>query len=82
MNSRKVRVPELAEYLGVSRHTIYKWCQQGWVPVGRAGRALVFDVAAVEAWLRDRGSTGQVESPTLLRSNRVEEKSEQILSER
>ena len=71
MRKRKMRVSELASYLGVSRHTVYKWVQMGWVPVGRAGRALVFDMDTIEAWVNDRGSHGHIENPTNRHKNRL-----------
>ncbi|WP_397546291.1 helix-turn-helix domain-containing protein [Rhodothermus marinus] len=44
---------ELAERLGVSVRTIRSWQYSGRIPYVRAGRRVLFDVAAVEAALRE-----------------------------
>lgn len=55
-----VGVEEIAAHIGVSPHSVRKWCQQGLIPHGRAGRRLVFEVISVESWMRDRGSAGSL----------------------
>jgi len=44
---------ELAERLGVSVRTIRSWQRTGRIPYVRAGRRVLFDVAAVETALRE-----------------------------
>ena len=53
-----VGLKEIAARYGVSPHTVYKWCQNGFIPFGRAGRTLVFNTAETDAWARQRGSEG------------------------
>jgi len=53
MQSRRLRLPEAAEYLGVTRRTL---ASTGWrikhrIPTIAIGRALVFDTAALDGWL-------------------------------
>jgi excisionase family DNA binding protein len=48
-------IDDLAEYLGVPVHTIYKWRQTGEGPVGyKIGKYLRFDPEDVYRWLATR----------------------------
>jgi len=61
MARSKVRVRELAEYLGVSTHTIYRRVARGEIPFERLGggqTSLIFDLDDIEALLRAHGSAG------------------------
>lgn len=50
-------VEDLAFYLGVPVHTVYKWRSTGEGPPGyRIGRHLRFDQAEVRRWLESRRS--------------------------
>jgi excisionase family DNA binding protein len=52
---RLVRIDEAAEYLGVSRRTLYNWVQAGRVPVVRLSpRAIRFDRRVLEKWIQER----------------------------
>jgi excisionase family DNA binding protein len=51
--SRRLRLPEAAEYLGITRRTL---ASNGWrikhrIPTIAIGRALIFDTAALDRWL-------------------------------
>ena len=78
-----VGVAEIAAHIGVSPHTIRKWCQRGLVPHGRAGRKLVFEKSSVESWMRQRGGAGQSDLPATDEKQRMHEASviaDEILS--
>jgi predicted DNA-binding transcriptional regulator AlpA len=48
-------VPELAEYLGVPKKTLYIWrYQRIGPPAARVGRFLKYRPSAVEKWLEDQ----------------------------
>ena len=56
-------VPELAERLRVSRHTIYTWVSQRRIPFLKVGRLLRFDLNAVERWVAEQSSADGEWSP-------------------
>jgi predicted DNA-binding transcriptional regulator AlpA len=60
MAKKWVRLPRIAAHCDLSSHAVYKLVQAGIMPHGRAGRILVFDIEEVDAWLKQRGSAGQV----------------------
>lgn len=49
---RFMNVEELAQYLGVSRHTIYWWVATRKVPHSKLGKLVRFDIADVTDWLK------------------------------
>lgn len=64
-------VPEMADQLGVSVHTVYSWVAQRRLPFLKVGRLLRFDARAIESWLREQCERGvRVEETTLSRLNR------------
>lgn len=48
-------IEELAEYLKVSKSTLYKLAQEGKVPGQKVGRHWRFHRAVIDRWLGDRG---------------------------
>lgn len=55
MTSRPVEVmsiDELAEYLKISRSTLYKFVQEGGLPGQKVGRRWRFHKGAIDDWLR------------------------------
>lgn len=64
-------VPEVAEQLGVSVHTVYSWVAQRRLPFLKVGRLLRFDGRTIESWLREQCEREvRVEATTLPRVNR------------
>jgi len=53
-------VDELAEYLGVSRYTIYSWLTKGTLPGHRVGKFWKFKKDDVDAWVK----AGEAAAPT------------------
>lgn len=47
---------ELAEYLKVSKETIYKLAQRGQLPGSKLGNQWRFDKDAVDEWLRSKSN--------------------------
>ncbi len=45
-------LPEVAEYLRLSIHTIYKMVERGRVPALKAGAMWRFDRAEIDEWMR------------------------------
>lgn len=61
MADRWLSVDEIAEHLGVSRDTVYKWVKRNDLPGHKAGRLWKFSVEEVNAWVRSRsGRLGQL----------------------
>jgi len=52
MEDRWLSVDEIAEYLGVSRDTIYAWLSNKSLPGHRVGRLWKFKRAEVDQWVR------------------------------
>jgi len=45
-------LPEVAEYLRLSTHTIYKMAQNGRIPALKAGAAWRFNQAEIDEWMK------------------------------
>ena len=67
-----VNVDQIAEYLGLSPHTIRKLAQRGEIPYGRVGRRLIFSREDCERFARARGSAGQADVPVSEEVQKVE----------
>lgn len=66
-----LRVPDAAEYAGVSKDTIYTACERGEVRHARIGgrRSIRFRAEWIDAWLQQhtRGPQPVIERPTMVR---------------
>jgi len=58
MENRWLSVDEIAEYVGVSRDTIYAWLGDRRMPGHRAGHKWRFQRDEVDEWLRSGGASG------------------------
>ena len=56
MDDRWLSVDELAEYLGVSKDTVYTWATSKGMPGHKVGRFWKFKREDVDAWVRDGGA--------------------------
>jgi excisionase family DNA binding protein len=54
MTTRLMDASQLARQLGMSRRWVYAQVEKNDLPAYRIGRALAFDIKAVEAWLAQR----------------------------
>lgn len=52
MARKLVDAKEIAQQLGLSPSTVYKWCYQSKIPHYRLGRAVRFDPVEIWEWLR------------------------------
>jgi excisionase family DNA binding protein len=59
-----VNVEQVAEHLGVQRHSIYRWIENKGFPSHKVGRLLRFKLSEVDEWVRQGGGAqeGQFES--------------------
>ena len=68
MAERWLSVSEIAEYLGVSRDTVYSWLGQKGIPAHKLGRLWKFKASEVDEWVR-AGKAGQ--DPSVKPASRV-----------
>ncbi|MBD9431119.1 helix-turn-helix domain-containing protein [Achromobacter sp. ACM03] len=67
-----VSVEQVAEHLGVTRDSIYRWIDRKSLPAHRVGRLWKFQVSEVDEWVRaggaDEGAAQYEKSATSRRS--------------
>ena len=56
MHDRWLSVDEIAEYLGVTRDTIYTWVADKGLPGHKVGRLWKFKRDEVDGWVRSGGA--------------------------
>ncbi|MBO2660804.1 transcriptional regulator [Shewanella algae] len=56
MSERWLSVEEMAEYLGVSKDTVYVWINKKNMPAHRIGRFWKFKMDEVDQWVRSGGA--------------------------
>ncbi|MBI5747017.1 MAG: helix-turn-helix domain-containing protein [Nitrospirae bacterium] len=54
MENRWMKVKEVAAYLQISKDLIYKWAQQGKIPVSKIGNQWRFNREEVEEWAKSQ----------------------------
>lgn len=61
MDDRWKSVQEIAEYLGVSTDSVYRWVEQRGLPVHRVGRLFRFKCSEIDEWVhgQDEQNGGQ-----------------------
>ncbi len=59
--SEFMTLPEVAEYLRLSIHTIYKMAQKGRIPALKAGAVWRFNRADIDEWMRSEAERRQEE---------------------
>ena len=53
MEKRYLGINELAEYLGLSKGTIYSWVCYKKIPYLKFGRLVKFDLRAIDEWAKE-----------------------------
>ncbi len=56
MTDRWLSVEEIAEYLGISKDTVYAWISKKGMPAHRVGRFWKFQRAEVDTWVKSGGA--------------------------
>lgn len=51
VTDRWLSVQEIAQYLGVSKETVYRWLEKGKIPAHRVGKLWKFKTAEVDEWI-------------------------------
>ena len=57
MDERWLSVDEIAEYLGVSKDTVYVWINEKGMPAHRMGRLWKFKREKVDGWVTSGGAS-------------------------
>ena len=55
-NSHWLSVEQVAEYLGISKETVYRWLEKGKVPAHRVGKLWRFDTQEIDSWVKAGGA--------------------------
>lgn len=58
MEDRWLSVEEIAQYLGVSKDTVYTWINKKKMPAHKIGRLWKFKKDEVDIWVRDGKASG------------------------
>ncbi|WP_443093199.1 methylation-associated defense system helix-turn-helix domain-containing protein MAD1 [Duganella lactea] len=62
MTERWLSVEEIAEYLGISKDTVYAWISKKGMPAHRVGRFWKFQRVEIDTWVKSGGADeGKVE---------------------
>ena len=56
MNEPWVSVEQIAEHLGVTRDSIYRWINRKGMPAHRVGRLWKFQLSEIDEWVRAGGA--------------------------
>jgi excisionase family DNA binding protein len=59
MDERWLSVDEIAEYLGVSKDTVYAWINEKGMPAHRMGRLWKFKREEVDGWVTSGGASAK-----------------------
>ena len=51
---RLISIRDAADYMGLSRHTLYTMVSQRRIPYVKVGRLVKFDVGLLDEWIRQR----------------------------
>ncbi len=54
VNRRFLGIKELAEYLGLTKGTLYVWVCQRRIPYLKVGKLVKFDLQEIEEWLKEK----------------------------
>ena len=63
MQKEIMNVPELAEYIGVSRSKIYKLIRDKKIPASKIGRQYKFSKQVIDSWLKENIITSPLKEP-------------------
>lgn len=56
LSDRWLSVEEIAQYLGISKETIYRWLEKKKIPAHRIGKLWKFKASEVDSWIRNSSS--------------------------
>lgn len=53
MEKRYINVRQLAEYMSMSKPSIYRYVEEKKIPYFKIGKTIRFDIADVDKWLKE-----------------------------
>lgn len=56
MTEKWVSVPEIAEHLGISKETVYRWVDAKKIPAHKVGKQWKFKITEVDLWVVNGGA--------------------------
>ena len=56
MTERWLSVDEIAQHLGISKETVYRWIEKKKIPAHRAGKLWKFKASEVDEWITAGGA--------------------------
>ncbi len=74
MPDRWVSVEDIAEYLGVSKDTIYGWIAKRDMPAHKVGRLWKFKTDEIDSWVRTGKASDEYSDPSLEKATAHQEK--------
>lgn len=57
VTDRWLSVQEIAQYLGISKETIYRWVESDKIPAHKVGKQWKFQVSEVNSWIKSGESS-------------------------
>ncbi|WP_284337659.1 excisionase family DNA-binding protein [Comamonas sp. NoAH] len=66
-----VSMDQIAEHLGVTRDSVYRWIDHKGLPAHRVGRLWKFKVFEVDGWVRSEGAEEEQRSDVLTTSRKA-----------
>ena len=70
MDDSYLSVEQIAEYLGVSRDTVYTWIAAKEMPAHRLGRLWKFKKEEVDSWVKSGGAASRRDVDTTRKEDR------------
>ena len=70
MSERWLSVEEIAEYLGISKDTVYAWINKKNMPAHRIGRFWKFKAKEIDQWVHDGGAAGSLQQDASSREDK------------
>lgn len=52
ITDRWLSVQEIAQYLGISKETVYRWAESDKIPAHKIGKQWKFQVSEVNSWIK------------------------------
>tara|TARA_R110002049_G_scaffold85580_1_gene217632 strand:+ start:401 stop:598 length:198 start_codon:yes stop_codon:yes gene_type:complete len=52
ITDRWLSVQEIAQYLGISKETIYRWVESDRIPAHKVGKQWKFQVSEINTWIK------------------------------
>jgi excisionase family DNA binding protein len=68
--ARWLSVEEIAQHLGISKETVYRWLEKGKIPAHRMGKLWKFQISEVDAWVMRGGASEDTASSAKFRESR------------